>query len=79
METETHRALRKEQDHTATRDRIVVYDDQAPTIWARFYEIETNRPFFCGRDGKTVYTLYWTPKLLQEDYPAWQQQLSHAP
>jgi PelA/Pel-15E family pectate lyase len=32
-------------------DRKVVEDPSAPPLWARFYEIETNRPFFCGRDG----------------------------
>ncbi len=26
-----------------------------PPIWARFYEIETNRPFFCDRDGVKKY------------------------
>ena len=29
----------------------------APPIWARFYEIDTNRPFFCGRDGVKKYSL----------------------
>lgn len=32
-------------------DRKVVEDPSAPPLWARFYDIETNRPFFCGRDG----------------------------
>jgi PelA/Pel-15E family pectate lyase len=32
-------------------DRKVLKDPSAPPIWARFYEIETNQPFFCGRDG----------------------------
>jgi pectate lyase len=32
-------------------DRRVVEDPSAPPVWARFYEIETNQPFFCGRDG----------------------------
>ncbi len=32
-------------------DRKVVKDPSAPPLWARFYEIETNQPFFCGRDG----------------------------
>lgn len=33
------------------RNKTVVSDPNAPPLWARFYEIETNRPFFCGRDG----------------------------
>ena len=32
-------------------DKKIVPDRQAPPLWARFYEIGTNRPFFCGRDG----------------------------
>ncbi len=38
-------------------DRIVVKDPNAPSLWARFYEIETNRPFFSGRDGVKKYNL----------------------
>jgi PelA/Pel-15E family pectate lyase len=36
---------------SADGDRKVVDDPKAPPLWARFYEIDTNRPFFCGRDG----------------------------
>jgi pectate lyase len=32
-------------------DKVVVSDPAAPPLWARFYEIASNRPFFCGRDG----------------------------
>jgi pectate lyase len=32
-------------------ERQVVHDDKAPAIWARFYDLESNRPFFCDRDG----------------------------
>ncbi len=54
--------------------------------WARFYDLETNEPFFCGRDGEKKKTLEeveyerrmgyaWyneTPfKLVREEYPAW--------
>jgi len=38
-------------------DQVVVDDPSAPPIWARFYEIDTNRPFFCGRDGVKKYSL----------------------
>jgi PelA/Pel-15E family pectate lyase len=41
----------------ADGDRKVVPDPAAPPLWARFYEIDTNRPFFCGRDGVKKYTL----------------------
>jgi PelA/Pel-15E family pectate lyase len=72
--------------HTSTDDRVVVYDAKAPPIWARFYEIPTNRPFMANRDGKKVYELskvererrtgyrwygYWGRDLLVNDYPAW--------
>ncbi len=38
-------------------DRVVIEDGDAPPLWARFYEIESGRPFFCGRDGVKKYTL----------------------
>ena len=38
-------------------ERKLIKDPSAPPIWARFYEIETNRPFFCGRDGVVKYDI----------------------
>lgn len=32
-------------------DRILVDDPAARPLWARFYDLETGRPFFCSRDG----------------------------
>ena len=67
-------------------DRVVIADSKAPPMWARFYEIETNRPIFCGRDGVVKYALseieperrngyswlgYWPKDLLAQEYPAW--------
>ena len=43
--------------HTSKDDRVVVRDAKAPPMWARFYEIGTNRPFMANRDGKKVYKL----------------------
>ena len=72
--------------HTSTFDRRAVDDPTAPPIWARFYEIETNRPFMANRDGIKVYTLekvdrerrtgyswygYYPRDLLEKEYPAW--------
>ena len=69
-------------------DRVVVEDPDAPAIWARFYEIETNRPFMCNRDGIKVYSLAevslerrvgygWygaSPrKIIESDYPDWKK------
>ena len=67
-------------------DRVVVADKDAPPIWARFYDIETNRPIFSGRDSVIKYSVaeiederrngynWYTDrpaKLLNDDYPAW--------
>jgi PelA/Pel-15E family pectate lyase len=30
-------------------DRVVVQDPSAPPLWARFYELDTNRPIFSSR------------------------------
>ncbi|WP_422784919.1 pectate lyase [Ruminiclostridium josui] len=38
-------------------DKIVVSDPQAPPIWARFYEMGTNRAIFVDRDGSLHYKL----------------------
>ena len=68
-------------------DRVVVEDNQAAPVWARFYDIKTNRPIFCGRDGIIKFTLAeieherrtgyrWyinnPTDLLNREYPAWQ-------
>ncbi|WP_269714717.1 pectate lyase [Caulobacter sp. NIBR2454] len=44
-------------DRPANGDRVVVADPKAKPIWARYYEIPTNRPIFAGRDGIVRYTL----------------------
>lgn len=33
------------------KDYRMVPCKECPTLWARFYDLETNRPFFCDRDG----------------------------
>jgi PelA/Pel-15E family pectate lyase len=38
-------------------NRTIVPDPAAPPLWARFYEIDTNRPIFSGRDGVIKYAL----------------------
>ena len=70
------------------KDRVVVKDASAPPMWARFYEIGTNRPIFADRDGVAKYELadigyerrnayawlgYWPQKLLDDEYPAWRK------
>ncbi len=43
--------------HTAAFDVVVVRELGAPPIWARHYEIETDRPIFAGRDAVKRYAL----------------------
>ncbi|MGC4032037.1 MAG: pectate lyase [Tepidisphaeraceae bacterium] len=33
------------------KDRILIDDPKAGPVWARFYDLGTNEPFFVGRDG----------------------------
>jgi PelA/Pel-15E family pectate lyase len=70
-------------------ERVVMRDSSAGPLWARFYEIETNRPVFAGRDGVIKYDVQeieverrngyrWyvddPNELLNKDYPAWLKQ-----
>ena len=74
------------ENHTSRDDLVQVADPDAPPLWARFYDIETNSYFMANRDGTKVRSLAdvererrtgyrWfdnTPqKLLDVDYPAW--------
>ena len=67
-------------------DRVVVKDPNAGPLWARFYDIETNRPIFVGRDSVVHYDVAeiederrngysWyvdsAAELLSKDYPKW--------
>lgn len=86
------REIRKEAKETPKGwDKVVVEDSSAPPLWARFYEIGTNRPIFCSRDGVPRKTLaeisyerrngyswlgYYAEDLLAKDYPAWQRKWS---
>jgi PelA/Pel-15E family pectate lyase len=69
-------------------DRVVVKDSNAGPLWARFYEIGTNRPIFIGRDARVHYDVAeiederrngysWyvsePAELLNKDYPKWQK------
>jgi PelA/Pel-15E family pectate lyase len=69
-------------------DLVVVEDEAAPPLWARFYDINTNKPFYADADGMIVESLadlsyerrvgyrWLTDKpasLLYEEYPTWKQ------
>jgi PelA/Pel-15E family pectate lyase len=77
--------------HETDVDVVVVPDPNAKKIWARFYELGSNRPIFADRDGVPVYSLAevdrerrtgstwfgtWPAKLLGSDYPDWQRRLT---
>jgi PelA/Pel-15E family pectate lyase len=69
------------------RDRVMV-PQAGSTLWARFYDLDTNQPIYVGRDGVKhsrladieverrtgyVYAATWPQKLLTREYPKWQQ------
>jgi len=75
-------------DEAAPRgmDKRVVEDPAAPPIWARFYDLKTNQPIYCDRDGVPKPSLadlsyerrngyswlgYYARTLLEKDLPAW--------
>jgi PelA/Pel-15E family pectate lyase len=72
-------------------DVVVVNDPAAPPIWARFYDIATNRPIYSGRDGvikdrladieierRTGYSWLgpYAAALLADEYPKWVKRVS---
>ncbi|GGF05806.1 hypothetical protein GCM10011383_16160 [Hymenobacter cavernae] len=77
----------KDPSQPTGRDRVMV-PEAGSTIWARFYDLETNKPIYVGRNSEKKNTLAeienerragylylgtWPEKLLTKDYPAWQQ------
>lgn len=69
-------------------NRVAVKDPDAGPLWARFYEIGTNRPIFIGRDSVIKYDVAeieaerrngyrWyvdePAELLNKEYPAWRK------
>lgn len=72
--------------HKGTFDRRVVQDPSAPAIWARIYDINTNKPVMANRDGtrkekfedlqldrRVGYNWfgYWPAEVVEKLYPAW--------
>lgn len=69
-------------------ERILVTDPDAPPLWARFYELKTNRPLYLDRDSvfrydyseisyerRSGYSYHgtWAASLLERDYPEWRK------
>ncbi len=75
------------------KDRHAVSDPAAVELWARFYELNTNRPIFTGRDKVIRYDFNeiererrigynylgdWPAQLIGQDYPRWRKK-NHRP
>ena len=70
------------------RDIKVIPDPTAPPLWARFYDLQTQQPIFCSRDGipkKTIAEISherrngyswlgtYAAELLLKHYPPWKK------
>ena len=79
------------QRYSSDFDKVVVADPQASPLWARHYEIETNRPIFASRDGMKKYAFAeiererrtgtpwygaWPQKLVEAQYPEWRAKVA---
>ena len=79
---------RRDASKPGRMERTLVADPDAPPLWARFYEIGTNRPVFEGRDNVVRYSVaeieperrngygWYTDepaRLLGTHYAAWQK------
>ncbi len=73
---------------TAEGKDMVLVPQPGNVLWARFYDLKTNEPFFTGRDGKPKKTLaeiererrigyawyvHAPEKLIEEEYPKWEK------
>jgi PelA/Pel-15E family pectate lyase len=82
----------REKDEKSPKgwNKVMVPDPKAPPLWARFYEINTNRPLYVDRDGIAKYHLAeigyerrngyawhgdWPRALIEKEYPAWKARL----
>lgn len=85
-------AAAKEQydRHIADYDVVIVKDESAPPLWARHYELGTNRPIFADRDGRKRYALgeisrerrtgntwygKWPRTLVEKEHSKWRKNL----
>ena len=70
------------------RERKLVADPDAGPLWARFYELKTNRPLYLDRESvfrydyseisyerRSGYSYHgtWAASLLEKDYPRWRE------
>jgi PelA/Pel-15E family pectate lyase len=74
--------------HKTDFDVVVVKDEKAPPLWARTYEVGSDKPIFASRDGIKVYSLAevdrerrtgsgwygnWPRQLIDVEYPRWRE------
>jgi len=84
---------RKQEGTPKGFERFVVEDPSAPPLWARFYEIGTNKPIYSGRDSSIKYKLSeieierrtgyqwlkdWPKNLIEKEYPKWKKTVGNA-
>jgi PelA/Pel-15E family pectate lyase len=82
----TDMRLESRSNPDGRRERFLVNDPDAPLLWARFYELGTNRPLYLDRDSKFRYDFteisyerrsgysyhgYWPASLLEVEYHQW--------
>lgn len=73
------------------KERWLVKDPKARGLWARFYELETNRPLYLDRDSVFRYDFSeisyerrsgydyhgdWAAALIEKEYPAWKRRIN---
>ncbi len=77
----------KSQWKTTSYDRLVVVDSTAAPIWTRYYEPGTEKPLFCDRNSKYLYSMAevsrerrsgygcytYAPQEVLDNYPEWQK------
>src|SRR5690606_11857505 len=49
--------VRHYADDGRLKEKVMVQDPDAKPLWARFMELQDNRPFFCDRDGIKKYSM----------------------
>ncbi len=78
--------LNQQRNPDGRLERWLSDDANAPRIWARFYELETERPLYLDRDSLFQYDFNkigyerrsgygyhgnWADELLEKEFPAW--------
>lgn len=85
--------LAREKKPDGSYDRRVLEDAAAPALWARFYDLNTELPYFCDRDGVKKSTLaeigferrngysWYTnaPQRILDNFPQWEQKWAQSP